>query len=307
VRRFTGSASLKYDPVPWLSNRFLIGTDYTMEDINVLLPYQTDSVIVFFLGSRFDGSRSETTQQTTYNTYDYAATAKYGVWRDVQAKSTLGVQYYTNKQTTLTASGQRFPAPGVTTITATGIKGAPTSNLVQNNTLGSYLQQEFAWSNRLFVTGAVRVDNNSAFGSEADFTTYPKISASWVASAMMTLAFLSAWIPSARPTSAIIKAALIFFTSSADLRARSGKNAPGLHVTFTLSLRSSSANPSGKVWETLTELIRFCASRCLITRACDRFRSPSRRSCRTHADQEMTLQWGACLRARSISRSFITM
>ena len=29
VRRFTGSASIKYDPVPWLSNRFLIGTDYT--------------------------------------------------------------------------------------------------------------------------------------------------------------------------------------------------------------------------------------------------------------------------------------
>jgi TonB-linked SusC/RagA family outer membrane protein len=182
VRRFTGSASLKYDPFPWLSNRFLIGTDYTMEDINVLLPYQTDSVIVFFLGSRFDGRRDETTQQTTYNTYDYAATAKYGMWRGIQAKSTIGLQYYTNKQTTLFASGQHFPTPGVTTISATGLKGSPTSNLIANNTLGSYAQQEFALSNRLFFTGAVRVDNNSAFGSEAKFTTYPKISASWVAS-----------------------------------------------------------------------------------------------------------------------------
>lgn len=182
VRRFTGSASVKYDPFPWLSNRFLIGTDYTMEDINSLLPYQTDSVIVFFLGSRFDGQRSETTQQTTYNTYDYAATAKYDVWKNVQAKSTLGVQYYTNKQTALTASGQHFPTPGVSTISATGLKGAPTSALIANNTLGSYGQQEFSLNNRLFVTGAVRVDNNSAFGSEAKFTTYPKISASWVAS-----------------------------------------------------------------------------------------------------------------------------
>ena len=181
VRRFTGSASLKYDPVSWLSNRFLIGTDYTMEDVNVLLPYQTDSVIVFFLGSRFDGRRDETTQQTTYNTYDFASTAKYTMWKNVEAKSTLGIQYYTNKQTTLTASGTRFPSPGVTTITATGVKAAPTSNLTQNNTLGSYLQQEFALNNRLFLTGAVRVDNNSAFGSDADFSTYPKISASWVA------------------------------------------------------------------------------------------------------------------------------
>jgi TonB-linked SusC/RagA family outer membrane protein len=182
VRRFTGSASLKYDPFSWLSNRFLIGTDYTMEDINTLLPYQTDSVIVFFLGSRFDGRRDETTQQTTYNTYDYAATAKYGMWRGIQAKSTIGVQYYTNKQTSLFASGQHFPTPGVSTISATGLKGSPTSNLIANNTLGSYGQQEFALSNRLFVTGAVRVDNNSAFGSDAKFTTYPKISASWVAS-----------------------------------------------------------------------------------------------------------------------------
>ena len=182
VRRFTGSASLKYDPFTWLSNRFLIGTDYTMEDLNVLLPYQTDSTIVFFLGSRFDGRRDETTQQTTYNTYDYAATAKYGMWRGIQAKSTIGLQYYTNKQTSLFASGQHFPTPGVTTISATGLKGSPTSNLIANNTLGSYAQQEFALNNRLFVTGAVRVDNNSAFGSDAKFTTYPKISASWVAS-----------------------------------------------------------------------------------------------------------------------------
>jgi hypothetical protein len=83
--------------------------------------------------------------------------------------------------TTLTASGQHFPTPGVSTISATGLKAAPASGLVANNTLGGYAQQELALSNRLFVTGAVRVDNNSAFGSDASFTTYPKISASWVA------------------------------------------------------------------------------------------------------------------------------
>jgi TonB-linked SusC/RagA family outer membrane protein len=182
VRRFTGSVSLKYEPFSWLSNRLLVGTDYTMEDLNTLLPYQTDSVIVFFLGSRFDGSRAETTQQTTYNTYDYAATAKYDVKKNISAKSTLGLQYYTNKLTTLTASGQHFPTPGVSTISATGLKAAPTSGLTANNTVGSYVQQEFALQNRLFLTGALRVDNNSAFGSEAKFTTYPKVSASWVAS-----------------------------------------------------------------------------------------------------------------------------
>jgi TonB-linked SusC/RagA family outer membrane protein len=182
VRRFTGSALAKYDPFPWMSHRLLIGTDYTLEDINSLTPYQTDSVVVFFLGSRFDGQRSETTQQTTFNTYDYSGSVHFDVRPNVTAKSTLGAQYYTNAQSALSASGQHFPTPGLSTISATGTKGTPTSSFVQNNTLGAYGQQEFGINSRLFLTAAVRVDNNSAFGSEAHFTTYPKLSASWVAS-----------------------------------------------------------------------------------------------------------------------------
>ncbi|HEX3865888.1 MAG TPA: SusC/RagA family TonB-linked outer membrane protein [Gemmatimonadaceae bacterium] len=182
VRRFTGSASLKYDPFSWMSHRFLVGTDYTLEDVNTLLPYQTDSVVVFFLGSRYDGSRSETTQQTTYNTYDYAGSVHFDVRPNVVAKTTVGAQYYTNSQSALTASGTHFPTPGLSTISATGTKGAPTSSLVQNNTLGAYGQQEFALNNRLFLTGALRIDNNSAFGSQAHLSTYPKVSASWVVS-----------------------------------------------------------------------------------------------------------------------------
>jgi hypothetical protein len=38
------------------------------------------------------------------------------------------------------------------------------------------------WQDRLFLTGAVRIDNNSAFGEDFDFVTYPKISGSWVIS-----------------------------------------------------------------------------------------------------------------------------
>lgn len=199
VRRFTGSASIRYDPFSWMSHRFLIGTDYTLEDINTFLPYQTDSVIVFFLGSRFDGSRSETTQQTTYNTYDYAGSAHFNLRPELVAKSTVGFQYYTNRQAALTASGTHFPTPGLSTISATGTKGAPTSSLITNETLGGYFQQEFALNNRLFLTGAVRVDNNSAFGSDAKFTTYPKISASWVATdEPAARRFLPTWVSELR-------------------------------------------------------------------------------------------------------------
>jgi len=199
VRRFTGSGAIRYEPFSWMSHRFLIGTDYTLEDINTFLPYQTDSVITFFLGSRFDGSRSETTQQTTYNTYDYAGSVHFNINPALLTKSTVGFQYYTNRQTALTASGTHFPTPGLSTISATGTKGAPTSSLIANNTLGGYFQQEFALNNRLFVTGAVRVDNNSAFGSDAKLTTYPKLSASWVASDdPAAKRFLPSWVSQLR-------------------------------------------------------------------------------------------------------------
>jgi TonB-linked SusC/RagA family outer membrane protein len=182
LQRVTASASLRYDPFPWMSHRLLFGIDYTLEDINAYLPYQTNDTIVFFTGTRFDGSRSETTQQTLYDTYDYVGSVHFNLKPDLLSTTSLGVQYYTNQQTALTASGTHFPSPGLSTISATGTKGSPTSSLTAENTLGAYLQQEFGLGQRLFVTGAVRVDNNSAFGSKASFTTYPKVSASWVAS-----------------------------------------------------------------------------------------------------------------------------
>ena len=182
LQRFTGSVQAKWDPFPWMSHRILFGTDYTLEDIQAYTPYQTDSVIVFFMGSSFDGSRSETTQQTTLTTYDYSGQVHFNVRPDLLSKSTIGVQYFTNASTALSASGTHFPTPGLSTISATGTKGTPSSSLTANNTLGFYGQEELSLSDRLFATGAVRVDNNSAFGSKANWATYPKLSLSWVAS-----------------------------------------------------------------------------------------------------------------------------
>jgi TonB-linked SusC/RagA family outer membrane protein len=182
LRRFTGSLNLKYEPFKWLSNRLLIGTDYTLEDINGYTPYQTDSVIVFFMGSGFDGSRSITNQQTTYNTYDFSSSIQYQIRPALRSKTSVGMQYYTNQGVSVSASGTKFPTPGLSTITATGVKGSPTSNSTANNTLGFYGQEDLALNDRLFVGAALRVDNNSAFGSEASWVQYPKFSVSWVAS-----------------------------------------------------------------------------------------------------------------------------
>jgi outer membrane receptor protein involved in Fe transport len=51
---------------------------------------------------------------------------------------------------------------------------------VQNVTVGGFVQQQLDWENRLFLTTAVRVDDNSAFGERSSAAVYPKVSGAWV-------------------------------------------------------------------------------------------------------------------------------
>src|SRR5207245_10362228 len=49
-------------------------------------------------------------------------------------------------------------------------------------TVGAYVEQQFGYRDRLFVTGALRVDDNSAFGVNFKAVYYPKVSISYVIS-----------------------------------------------------------------------------------------------------------------------------
>src|SRR5690606_4297857 len=49
-----------------------------------------------------------------------------------------------------------------------------------NRTIGAYLQQMVSFRDRVFVTAALRGDDNSAFGSDFGFIVYPSVGASWV-------------------------------------------------------------------------------------------------------------------------------
>src|SRR5690606_33201550 len=65
-------------------------------------------------------------------------------------------------------------------VATTARKTFTSDDYLDNNTLGFYGQQQFGWNERLFLTAAARVDNNSAFGSDLQWVVYPKASLSWV-------------------------------------------------------------------------------------------------------------------------------
>jgi outer membrane receptor protein involved in Fe transport len=116
-----------------------------------------------------------------FNSISYSATATFDV-ASIQSSTSVGLQYNTYQRENATLYGEIFPAPGLTTISAAAITRGDESWL-ENKTLGTYIQQQLGMRDqRLFLTAAVRGDDNSAFGAEFDAALYPKLSATWVIS-----------------------------------------------------------------------------------------------------------------------------
>lgn len=182
LNRLTASATLSYTPFPWFSNRVSIGTDVTQEGNVEYVPYLTNDTLANFWGASAQGYRYNQQHQATYNTYDYNGSVHFALPRNWTTKTSAGVQYYTNHNNYISGEGDYFPAPGLQTIGSAGTIQPSFDNWTQNNTFGFYGQQEFAFADRLYLTGASRVDNNSAFGSQVHWVTYPKLSASYVLS-----------------------------------------------------------------------------------------------------------------------------
>ena len=181
INRFTGSAQLNHRPASWFNHRLVVGLDYTGEDARALEKFATPDLAVFALSTPA-GQIAQTLTQSTLATADYSATAKASLTSALTSSSSVGGQLYRTEVNQSFLGGMNFPGPGVNTVSATAAPLQATQSQTINTTIGGFAQQEFGLNDRLFLTGAVRVDNNSAFGEKFKLITYPKVSASWVVS-----------------------------------------------------------------------------------------------------------------------------
>jgi len=111
---------------------------------------------------------------------DLAASARFKLSRTLGSKTSVGGQFYRDLASGVLATGRGLPA-GSGTITGAGSTEARDTT-VESRSIGTYVEQEIAVKERLFVTGALRFDDNSAFGENFDATVYPKASVSWLVS-----------------------------------------------------------------------------------------------------------------------------
>ncbi|MQA90855.1 MAG: TonB-dependent receptor plug domain-containing protein, partial [Gemmatimonas sp.] len=179
-RRFTASTILTHRLGSWLMQRLVAGLDRSSDENQVLVPrHQLGTASAF--GGIGLGDVQLSRPITNEVTLDYSANAEYAVADRLSFTTSIGAQYYSSKLNRLNGYGSVLASPALRSIEG-ATRVSLGQDIVQNKSMGVYLQQQLSWNNRLFLTAAVRADDNSAFGSEFDAAIYPKVSGTWVIS-----------------------------------------------------------------------------------------------------------------------------
>jgi TonB-linked SusC/RagA family outer membrane protein len=180
INRFTGSGTLTNQLTRWFTQRAIVGIDYTGEDARAIERFLPPDLAKTVSGNTAGGRIGQTLRHNSIVTADYNGTAKVDLMPMLSSATSVGGQYYRTELNGSTLGGQGFPGPGVETVSGVAQPALAQQGDTLNTTIGAYVQQQFGWRDRVFLTGAVRVDNNSAFGSQFKWITYPKVGATWV-------------------------------------------------------------------------------------------------------------------------------
>ncbi|MEP6508363.1 MAG: SusC/RagA family TonB-linked outer membrane protein, partial [Gemmatimonadales bacterium] len=179
VDRFTGGIQISQTPSSWFKHRLNIGTDRTHEENSELGRRVEDSLANALIGTGL-GYRTMTFRSINNYTGDYSASAVFDLNSAFKSTTSAGAQYYRNRYEIACAFGNNFPAVGITTVSATTSGKGTCHDIEEDATVGLYGQEQVGWNDKLYLTAALRADDNSAFGQNFDRVYYPKFSLSYI-------------------------------------------------------------------------------------------------------------------------------
>jgi outer membrane receptor protein involved in Fe transport len=159
-----------------LTGRVIAGIDFTSRvDADLCRQYECTPFGQDSLGYKEDN-------RTGFHDYtlDANLAATYPVSTELRGKTTVGVQFVHNLFERNGAFGRDF-APGATTVSAAAQQIASEAT-TESKTLGGYVEQQLAYKERMYMTAALRGDDNSAFGKDFQAAYYPKLGLSYVIS-----------------------------------------------------------------------------------------------------------------------------
>ena len=167
-------------PLDWFRNKLTLGmdrqsyieTDFTRQDTTGRAPWGALAAT---------GSISHEIAAIHRWTVDYAGTVTRQLSRALHSATSAGAQLNARKRREFFTGGDGLVANNLNLIGAAASRNAD-EEISEQTSLGFFFEERLGWRDRLYVTGALRIDDNSAFGSNFSVVVYPKASLSWIVS-----------------------------------------------------------------------------------------------------------------------------
>jgi TonB-linked SusC/RagA family outer membrane protein len=177
AKRFIGGATATWQPYSWLTGVGQAGVD--MDNV-FERAYFPSNVVTWINAGITNGSIAEYRRQNPrYSTQgSFTATKQFG---SISTSTVVGGQYLSEQQHWTFASGTNL-IPGTGSLAAASANKSVNESNQTIVTVGSYAREQLGFGDRLFLTGSIRADENSAFGKDFKLAYYPALSASWVVS-----------------------------------------------------------------------------------------------------------------------------
>ncbi len=178
--RTTIGLTTTWQPFSWFNHRLTLGLDkYDRRDTEF---DRIDTTGMQPFGATAAAGRIQNDLPVTHTwTVDYAGSARFPLTSTLSSNFSAGMQLNARQRRRFSTDGQGLVANQLN-LTGSAAQTFGDEAFVEQTSLGFYLQEEVGWRDRLFVTGAVRIDDNSAFGSDFSLVVYPKASVSYVIS-----------------------------------------------------------------------------------------------------------------------------
>jgi TonB-linked SusC/RagA family outer membrane protein len=177
VQRLISGLTSNWTPSSWFLLNGTLGADINHRNDTETLPPS----LLLVDQNATEGYRNVFRAIVSDYTANVNASATYEYSPRLKFVSTIGSQYSDVGFTRTDATGAKLLA-GTTSLAGTTARFtvSETNNYVR--TLGFLGREQLSWSDRVFLTGSIRTDRNSAFGVNFQRIYYPSVSASWVLS-----------------------------------------------------------------------------------------------------------------------------
>lgn len=173
VNRVVTGLTTTYSPTSAFTNRLTLGLDRLHSDMRNIRPYG--------YVNHPQGAVSTRSWTNDLLTADYVGTYDWRLTNTFRASLSWGGQAVVHQQIDVGATGDVLPGPGEHTVNS-GADIVAQEERLRTINAGFFAQSLFDLNDRYFLTLALRVDGNSAFGEGFGLQPYPRATFSYVVS-----------------------------------------------------------------------------------------------------------------------------